>query len=577
MNLLKQVNLIVEDEEEVETPPAKKPAAEEPPADDVETDEVDTDTDDSEEQSEDVGTVAEREGYEKSKKEIFAFGKTRPATLLTKNEKIGGLDVTQQYVINPKTGEWSFRVALQGQSEASMKEHTTGKDPTSLAKHLQKKNKVTAHWLADNLDPPADQSIQDDDDEGLDKEYAKDGVPNEEDQDAVRSHRSTKGVHEGLVKEEHDDESYVVIGNGGPRMGQTLWPSTDKPKLYTKVEAENIVKKQKDGQNAFNSIPGVGHLAWHVKHLNDAHNYVTGKALNSIRDLQDRIEGGLEESALLEAKPPANYSKAEKLAWLYGRGAAEDHQEPSDVDFDTAEERAAYFAGYETIKKIKEGSLTEGGHDWGRSFPVDKFPTLASVKKYINDNVEFDNDDPYSDSHQLKKIGVKQYHTGEKSRSKIENALLDKAKKWEDLLADKFKDENGKEFWIVAGWLAEAHMYDKDDEFTKKILAADKIEHPVETQWHHDIMTAHGFKPITKTGIGFARHYDYENEHGHKIRASTGINADHWQDLTNKGKMGYWRELEPHLKSLKSSGYHGTVKRNDNGKVSDVKVFVPEK
>lgn len=305
-------------------------------------------SDEDEEQAEDVGSVAKREGYEKSKKEIFAFGKTRPATLLTKNVRVGGLDVTEQYVINPKTGEWSFRVALEGQSEASMKEHTTGKDPSSLAKHLQKKNKVTAHWLADNLDPPADANIQDDDDEGLDKEYAKDGVPNEEDQDAIRSHRSTKGVH----KEENLDEA-------------------------------------------------------------------------------------------------------------------------------------------------TESVIAEGAHNWGRSFPVDKFPTLASVKKYINDNVEFDNDDPYSDSHQLKKIGVKQYHTGEKSRNKIENALLDKAQKWEDLLADKFKDENGKEFWIVAGWLAESHMYDKDDGFTKKILA--------------------------------------------------------------------------------SSGHHGTVKRLDmDGKVRDVKVFVPE-
>jgi len=105
---------------------------------------------------EDVGSVSQAEGFKKSKKEMFAFGATRPVTLLTKDEKIGGMDITLQYVINPKTGAWSLRAALQGQSAEDMVEFETGEDPTSLIKNLKKKKKITPHQLVDNLNPPAD-------------------------------------------------------------------------------------------------------------------------------------------------------------------------------------------------------------------------------------------------------------------------------------------------------------------------------------------------------------------------------------------------------------------------------------
>jgi hypothetical protein len=140
-----------------------------PPAEDTELDDADqrpTAKDDAEEnedegtedadQPQDVGSVAEREGFTKSKKEMYAFGATRPVTLLTKNQKIGGMDITLQYVINPKTGAWSLRACLAGQSDEDMVEFTTGEDPSSLAKNLQKKTKITPHQLVDNLNPPAD-------------------------------------------------------------------------------------------------------------------------------------------------------------------------------------------------------------------------------------------------------------------------------------------------------------------------------------------------------------------------------------------------------------------------------------
>jgi hypothetical protein len=105
---------------------------------------------------EDVGSVSQAEGFKKSKKDMFAFGSTRPVTLLTKDEKIGGMDITLQYVINPKTGAWSLRACLQGQKPEDMVEFETGEDPSSLIKNLKKKKKITPHQLVDNLNPPAD-------------------------------------------------------------------------------------------------------------------------------------------------------------------------------------------------------------------------------------------------------------------------------------------------------------------------------------------------------------------------------------------------------------------------------------
>lgn len=110
----------------------------------------------------DVGIVAQREGFTKSKKEMFAFGATRPTTLLTKNEKLGGLEITLQYIINPKTGAWCLRACLAGQSDEDMVEFDTGEDPSSLIENLKKKTKVTPHQAVEYLNPPADQVTSED-------------------------------------------------------------------------------------------------------------------------------------------------------------------------------------------------------------------------------------------------------------------------------------------------------------------------------------------------------------------------------------------------------------------------------
>jgi hypothetical protein len=122
--------------------------------------EDDGDQDLTQDDDTDVGSVAQKQGYVKSKKQMFAFGATRPVTLLTKNEKLGGLNLTLQYVINPKTGAWSLRACLQGQSNEDMVEFTTGEDPSSLVQNLKKKTKITPHQAVEFLHPPADKPVK---------------------------------------------------------------------------------------------------------------------------------------------------------------------------------------------------------------------------------------------------------------------------------------------------------------------------------------------------------------------------------------------------------------------------------
>lgn len=150
-----------EGDEEVENKEegTDEPDAADTPADDAEAGDDDAEDDTAEPSNKGVGEVAEEQGFEKSQKDMFAFGKTRKVTLLTKNEDCGGLELTLQYVINPATGAWSFRACLAGQSEEDMVEFTTGEDPSSLVKHLEKKKKITAHQAVENLNPPADKDL----------------------------------------------------------------------------------------------------------------------------------------------------------------------------------------------------------------------------------------------------------------------------------------------------------------------------------------------------------------------------------------------------------------------------------
>jgi hypothetical protein len=81
---------------------------------------------------------------------------------------------------------------------------------------------------------------------------------------------------------------------------------------------------------------------------------------------------------------------------------------------------------------------------------------------------------------------------------------------------------------------------------------ANKVVHLVEKQWHYPILVAHGYIANTPTGVGFVRSYEYSNAAGHRMRLTTGVRADYWEDLAT-GQLGYWAELEPHLKAKEAS------------------------
>ena len=129
---------------------------------DTGTDSEDKEEEDEEEDEEDVGSVSKQQGFKKSQRDLYAFGKTRHVTLLTKDEELGGLTLTLQYVINPATGAWLLQACLAGQSQEDMVEFDSGEDPSSLIKSLKKKKKITAHQAVEYLNPPADSVIKDD-------------------------------------------------------------------------------------------------------------------------------------------------------------------------------------------------------------------------------------------------------------------------------------------------------------------------------------------------------------------------------------------------------------------------------
>lgn len=155
-----------QDKDEAEEIDTNKDEAEDEVEDEVEAEDEDEDEDEDEAEDEDeeldVGAVADEEGFEKSQRDLYAFGKTRKVTLLTKNEPLGGLELTLQYVINPSTGAWMLQACLAGQSQEDMVEFAKGEDPQSLAKHLKKKKKITPHQAVQYLNPPADSVLDKD-------------------------------------------------------------------------------------------------------------------------------------------------------------------------------------------------------------------------------------------------------------------------------------------------------------------------------------------------------------------------------------------------------------------------------
>lgn len=80
---------------------------------------------------------------------------------------------------------------------------------------------------------------------------------------------------------------------------------------------------------------------------------------------------------------------------------------------------------------------------------------------------------------------------------------------------------------------------------------ANKVVHKVEGQWHYKRMVTHGFKPETKTAVGFVRRYIYKKGE-HTIACSTGARADHWRNEIT-GDSGYHYSLEKHLKTLEKT------------------------
>ena len=82
----------------------------------------------------------------------------------------------------------------------------------------------------------------------------------------------------------------------------------------------------------------------------------------------------------------------------------------------------------------------------------------------------------------------------------------------------------------------------------KTINEANQVIHPVESQWHFELMTTHGFTPETSEARGFVRSYIYARGE-QRIKVTTGYSCDHWDDPVNK-KCGYWNELERHLVTL---------------------------
>ena len=80
---------------------------------------------------------------------------------------------------------------------------------------------------------------------------------------------------------------------------------------------------------------------------------------------------------------------------------------------------------------------------------------------------------------------------------------------------------------------------------------ANNAVHPVEAQWHHKVLIPLGWVAETKEATGFVRCYDYSLPGtDYKVRCATGVNADHWQELTHKKNGGYWGTLEKFAKEV---------------------------
>tara|TARA_B100000683_G_C12333300_1_gene491477 strand:+ start:151 stop:651 length:501 start_codon:yes stop_codon:yes gene_type:complete len=80
----------------------------------------------------------------------------------------------------------------------------------------------------------------------------------------------TKRQLRRIIREQLEEEQYVVIGNAG-RGQQNMWPKSEEPELYSKEEAEAIAKEQ----NAKSRSMGFGRsIHYHAKPLSQAGEYI---------------------------------------------------------------------------------------------------------------------------------------------------------------------------------------------------------------------------------------------------------------------------------------------------------------
>lgn len=102
----------------------------------------------------DVLAAAKKNGFSAKKQKMYFRKQTIPAVTFTKTDKIGGLGIITQYVVNPDTQSWMLQACVEGQSAEDMVEFRKGESYTGLLKHMQRKNKITANQAINYLNPP---------------------------------------------------------------------------------------------------------------------------------------------------------------------------------------------------------------------------------------------------------------------------------------------------------------------------------------------------------------------------------------------------------------------------------------
>lgn len=71
-------------------------------------------------------------------------GKSYVVHVFTKNVKMGTIELTFQYIINPETESWIFGVSTE---DTPMVELAGGEDKKTAIEHLKKKHKINKHQI----------------------------------------------------------------------------------------------------------------------------------------------------------------------------------------------------------------------------------------------------------------------------------------------------------------------------------------------------------------------------------------------------------------------------------------------